>query len=242
MTDRRVFVCGEEGGQIDKGALIDLSDYAVLFIQDEPSLLQAADAALVLSRRKQLAVGNANDYIVKGSPATPVLVRAADLYFGSCESLEKLTIMAWACIENNPNYARVFWHFSGWLFGIYERCESPAEARLCVHLLARSMEIPGEIFSQHPVVAGCANYRADFAIVSYEGETPFKICVEVDGHDFHERTKEQAARDRARDRVMTLAGWRVMRFTGSEVWKNPESCAAQVADLAELLSYPEDDK
>lgn len=56
--------------------------------------------------------------------------------------------------------------------------------------------------------------RVDFAIASRENG---RVVVECDGHDYHERTKEQAARDRSRDRALTGLGWRVLRFTGREI-------------------------
>lgn len=55
-----------------------------------------------------------------------------------------------------------------------------------------------------------------------------RLIVECDGHDFHDRTKQQAARDRSRDRALTLLGYDVFRFTGSELWRDPMGCAAQV--------------
>lgn len=68
-------------------------------------------------------------------------------------------------------------------------------------------------------------YRIDFAL-PYQ-----KIAVEIDGHDYH-KTKEQRTRDAARDRWLTINGWTVLRFTGSEVYKDPGACAAQARDLA----------
>lgn len=59
------------------------------------------------------------------------------------------------------------------------------------------------------------------------------LVVECDGHDFHERTKEQAAKDRARDRHLLLEGYEVFRFTGSELWRDPWGCAGQVIAWAE---------
>jgi very-short-patch-repair endonuclease len=53
------------------------------------------------------------------------------------------------------------------------------------------------------------------------------VAVECDGHDFHERTKEQAAHDRARDREVQSRGLPVFRFTGSELYRNPNACADQ---------------
>lgn len=52
--------------------------------------------------------------------------------------------------------------------------------------------------------------------------------VECDGHDFHERTKEQARRDRSRDRRLQEHGFRVFRFTGSELYRDPYGCAQEV--------------
>jgi very-short-patch-repair endonuclease len=77
-------------------------------------------------------------------------------------------------------------------------------------------------------------YRADFAL---RRTLPFKknraiispiLIVECDGHDYHERTKEQAQRDKARDREMLGMGLRVIRFTGSEVFRDYWRCATEV--------------
>lgn len=59
-----------------------------------------------------------------------------------------------------------------------------------------------------------------------------KLVVECDGHDFHERTKEQAKHDRSRDRDLVQRGYDVFRFTGSELWRDPLGCADQVHQWA----------
>jgi len=74
------------------------------------------------------------------------------------------------------------------------------------------------------------NYRADFLVGVQSANGNFWIVVECDGHDFHEKTKEQARRDRARDRWMQMNGITVLRFTGSEIYEDPESCGDQVAE------------
>jgi very-short-patch-repair endonuclease len=53
-----------------------------------------------------------------------------------------------------------------------------------------------------------------------------------DGHEFHEKSKEQAARDKRRGREIEIAGWYVLRFTGSEIWQDHRRCAADVGKLA----------
>jgi very-short-patch-repair endonuclease len=76
-------------------------------------------------------------------------------------------------------------------------------------------------------------HRVDFAIfINGVANEEIKIVVECDGHDFHEKTKEQAARDKRRDRDLQIAGWKVLRFTGSEIWRDHQACADQVDILA----------
>jgi hypothetical protein len=55
-----------------------------------------------------------------------------------------------------------------------------------------------------------------------------RLVVEVDGHDFHDRTKRQASFDRKRDRELTLDGYTVIRFTGSDVYNDPHDCAETI--------------
>jgi len=85
---------------------------------------------------------------------------------------------------------------------------------------------------QAPISIGGHNYRADF-LIEYASRTPAiveraHIVVEIDGHNFHERTKEQARHDRKRDRLMTQEGYTVFRFTGSEIYAEPYDAAMEV--------------
>ncbi|MBF0502792.1 MAG: DUF559 domain-containing protein [Candidatus Riflebacteria bacterium] len=57
------------------------------------------------------------------------------------------------------------------------------------------------------------------------------VIVECDGHDFHEKTKHQAARDKKRDRNIQSTGFHILRFTGSEIWKSPVGCAQEVIEF-----------
>lgn len=83
-------------------------------------------------------------------------------------------------------------------------------------------------------------WRVDFLIYAWEfgrvsGKAQWRrLIVECDGHDFHERTKEQAAKDRGRDREFQLRGYSILRFTGSELYANPLACARQVGEWIEM--------
>lgn len=72
------------------------------------------------------------------------------------------------------------------------------------------------------------DWRVDFvlgAVNHAKGRT--YLVVECDGHDFHERTKEQAEKDRSRDRRLQDAGYRIYRFTGREIYREARECATQ---------------
>lgn len=86
--------------------------------------------------------------------------------------------------------------------------------------------------------AQIGDYRVDFLIHALDARDLGadrvwrRLVLECDGHNFHERTKEQAAKDRSRDRWLTSKDYDVFRFTGSELWRDPMSCAEQVTDWA----------
>lgn len=55
-----------------------------------------------------------------------------------------------------------------------------------------------------------------------------KLCVEVDGWEWHGKHLGDFQRDRERQNLLTLEGWRILRFTASDIRKTPEDCVRQV--------------
>jgi very-short-patch-repair endonuclease len=93
------------------------------------------------------------------------------------------------------------------------------------------------------------DYRVDFlvswtetnwATANTRSEPPTQITtfliVECDGHEYHERTKEQAKRDKGRDRILQSCGYSVFRFTGSEIYKDVIKCANSAIQFIEKKS------
>jgi very-short-patch-repair endonuclease len=78
------------------------------------------------------------------------------------------------------------------------------------------------------------NYIVDFCIeIKKENEKGdefiiSKYIIECDGHDFHEKTKEQARKDKKRDRDLIALGYKVLRFTGSEIYNNYEDLIEEI--------------
>lgn len=74
-----------------------------------------------------------------------------------------------------------------------------------------------------------ANYRADFvAYCQRRNQEPQEWIIECDGHDFHERTKQERQYEKKRDRFFTVRGYKILRFTGSEIVKSPFDVAVEV--------------
>lgn len=109
------------------------------------------------------------------------------------------------------------------------KCESPAEARMLIHLHHEVGNL-SEVETQFPLCDG--DFRADLACL---GPEPVLLAVEVDGHEWHERTKDQAERDKARERRIVSSGWAIARFAGSEVWRAPARCAREVKEMLSSL-------
>jgi len=75
-------------------------------------------------------------------------------------------------------------------------------------------------------------YRVDFRIL-FPKNPKLKIIIECDGHNFHEKTKEQAIRDKKRDRNLTKLGFKILRFSGSEIYNNVEDCVKEIFSLVD---------
>lgn len=67
--------------------------------------------------------------------------------------------------------------------------------------------------------------RLDLAFVTDEMK---KIAVcELDGFEWH-TSAEQFQKDRSRDRALGADGWHILRFTGSEIHKDPDACFSEL--------------
>lgn len=88
---------------------------------------------------------------------------------------------------------------------------------------SRASDGPWKITPQ----ASVKKFRVDF-VIEDQDHPGLKVAVECDGHDFHERTKQQAQKDRSRDRELQALGYLVLRYTGSEIWRDPYKCAEDI--------------
>jgi hypothetical protein len=81
-----------------------------------------------------------------------------------------------------------------------------------------------DIEPQWEITINEKKYRADFAFPES------KTTIELDGHEYH-KTKEQRTSDAQRERAFKSAGWNVIRFTGSEIYKDTKKCVGEAYRL-----------
>ncbi|MDI6743253.1 MAG: hypothetical protein QMD11_11015 [Smithella sp.] len=111
-------------------------------------------------------------------------------------------------------------------------CESPIEKILYLCLWENIRDIMRRlktdnitVLPQHEFTLDGNDYRADFFI--YDDDRLVQVVLECDGHNFHEKTKEQARRDKKRDRLFQRHGYKTQHFTGQEIYQDPFRCAEE---------------
>ncbi|MCP9752036.1 endonuclease domain-containing protein [Ferruginibacter sp. HRS2-29] len=79
-------------------------------------------------------------------------------------------------------------------------------------------DVSYRIFPQYPIFNHEKLYYADFVIKVYDRKNVNvgDFVIECDGFAWH-NTKEQLERDNSRSRFITLNGYKILRYTGSEI-------------------------
>lgn len=136
------------------------------------------------------------------------------------------------------------------------RCESPIEemfARIwsdidltmgdgsCYLTLVPQVQIDGGRYRLDFAVAPAFPDAFEVARRTWADCVYPDIAIELDGHEFHEKTKQQVAYRNARDRFLMSRGWRVFHVSGHEVVRSGaavvESIYLQARDeLIDLLA------
>jgi very-short-patch-repair endonuclease len=123
------------------------------------------------------------------------------------------------------------------IVGLAESCQSPIEQLLGIALnqkmdkILKIYTVNYFLLPQETIKTNNNTYRVDFlARVHYEGKA-HDFVIECDGHEFHQKTKEQVKKDKKRDRDLTMEGYTVIRFTGSEIVQSPFLCARETIQI-----------
>jgi len=111
-----------------------------------------------------------------------------------------------------------------------EGCKSPIEQILFFAFYIRQEErgdLFFELWPQEEIKINGKTYYADFSMcLGPDGV----LLIECDGHDYHHRSKQQVSNDYERENALKLAGYDIIRFTGSQIYADPYKCADMILD------------
>lgn len=82
---------------------------------------------------------------------------------------------------------------------------------------------PGQAFREYPKMVPGRRIRGDIAFPAH------RLVVEVDGWKHHGKYLKDFRRDRTRQNLLTIAGWRILRFTAGDIHADPGACCVLIA-------------
>ena len=85
-------------------------------------------------------------------------------------------------------------------------------------------------FSQYKVDIGKKHYFLDFYIEAPIRYGKLKYAVELDGYEFHS-SKNQVNHDYAREQDLNELGYKIIRFTGSQIYNSPFESAMKTLKI-----------
>lgn len=88
----------------------------------------------------------------------------------------------------------------------------------------------GELWPQYVV----AHYRVDFALIRIPDAPQLRIAIEIDDQASHS-SQTQRAYDANRERYLQRLrpSWKVVRFTASELVKDPPKCVRETIEITQ---------
>lgn len=98
--------------------------------------------------------------------------------------------------------------------------ESPIERNFRVESQAAGLKL----YPQFPIL----QYRADFLIAGTN------ILIELDGYTYHS-SRMQMIKDAIRERALVKAGYRIIRFTSDEIFRDVAGCVREVMKILAVL-------
>jgi very-short-patch-repair endonuclease len=109
---------------------------------------------------------------------------------------------------------------------IAPECESPIEVELGARL-SSAMRVINDPALSLVCQYRLGPYRYDFAII--RASNPL-ILIECDGSEFHS-TEAQLANDRAKDDFAAKRGMLLLRFSGSEIFRDAKDCVRRILQI-----------
>ena len=110
--------------------------------------------------------------------------------------------------------------------------QSPIEQIYLIALMTLQEVVNFKFCIETQYLIECENkkYYGDFAICHYEClhddlKEDFRLVIECDGYEFHQKTKEQVEKDNKREYDIKMQGFEILRFSGKEIYNDAMGCA-----------------
>lgn len=141
--------------------------------------------------------------------------------------------------ENNMDAVRMHFFID---FPNNDECKSPIEVIMLYALYLYDWTQPkicGLYFHpQKEIVCEDHKYYADiYFSTDYQDDAfanDYHLVIECDGHDYHEKTKEQVRHRNERDMDLKKQNIDIIHFSGSQIYNDPMSLAKEVYELIKL--------
>jgi Protein of unknown function (DUF559) len=202
-----LIIVSEKNSSWEKTAIVDVDD--IIKLRDElDKLLQESSTSEILkiSEHKALKVDNAhqNDTLCK-----------------NCEF--KMSHNCLTCLFElqSPLERKLFLEL--------RRSKIHFDAQYGLNWKGQSISVVDKSYG-HPT----NNFKDVLTVVDFYIEAKnVKLCIYTDGHTYHERTEEQASRDRNIDRKLQELGFQVLRYTGKDVLDNTKEIIEDIKKWTE---------
>lgn len=114
------------------------------------------------------------------------------------------------------------------LKSLIPKTSSPIHDKLCLALDLSA--VTKEYVREHTGAIPGRKFRLDIAYPH------IKLGIEVDGWSSHGKTKNGFQLDRDKQNLYLLAGWRILRYTASDIFKRRDASVAQIERAIRDLS------
>lgn len=109
--------------------------------------------------------------------------------------------------------------------------ESPIEEKFIKGIIYSNNSNDFKFKTQYDFTVRDRKYRVDIIVQKeYKGKK-YMFVIECDGHDFHEKTKEEASRDKQRDRDFLSIGIPTIRYSGRDIFEDTMECVHDMYDV-----------
>lgn len=85
-----------------------------------------------------------------------------------------------------------------------------------------------EAVAEYPAQVPGRKFRLDVAFVEQ------RLCIELDGWQFHGKFLADFKRDRRRQNLLVMHGWRILRFSAADIHQDLEGCLSIIKTGLEM--------